>query len=170
MVEELLGDYDATIPGGNTTVPRSLTDSVRRRVADLDLVDGSVLAAAALLGRRFDWRLVAEALELSATTMTAALGSARGAGLLEPDGAGYRFRHALTRDAVLAGLPGPLQAELAAGLGRALRRSSPELPGEAALLAADLAELAGDPSAADLLARAGSRAARDGALDSTDGC
>lgn len=125
MVEELLGDYDATIPGGNTTVPRSLTDSVRRRVADLDPVDGSVLAAAALLGRRFDWRVVAEALELDATTMTAALGSARGAGLLEPDGAGYRFRHALTREAVLAGLPGPLQAELAAALGSVLRRRSP---------------------------------------------
>ena len=168
MVEELLGDYDTTIPGGSTTVPRSLADSVRRRVADLDPVDGSVLAAAALLGRRFDWRLVAEALELDATTMTAALASATGAGLLEPDGAGYRFRHALTRDAVLAGLAGPLQAELAAALGGVLHRRSPELPGEAALLAADLAELAGDPSAADLLARAGSRAARDGALDSAD--
>ncbi|WP_433285069.1 AAA family ATPase [Pseudonocardia sp. CA-142604] len=166
MVEELLGDYDSTITCGSTTVPRSLADSVRRRVAGLGQVDGSVLAAAALLGRRFDWRLVAEALELDATTMTAALASATGAGLLEPDGAGYRFRHALTRDAVLAGLSGPLQAEMAAALGRVLRRRSPELPGEAALLAADLAELAGDPSAADLLACAGARAARDGALDS----
>ncbi|MFD1522158.1 AAA family ATPase [Pseudonocardia yunnanensis] len=168
MVEELLGDYDTTIPGGSTTVPRSLADSVRRRVADLDPVDGNVLAAAELLGRRFDWRLVAEALELDTTTMTAAVASATGAGLLEPDGPGYRFRHALTQDAVLAGLSGPLQAEMAAALGGVLRHRSPDLPGEAALLAADLAELAGDPSAADLLARAGTRAARDGALDSAD--
>jgi DNA-binding NarL/FixJ family response regulator len=165
MVEELLGDYDTT-RRGSTQVPRSLTDSVRRRMADLDVADGRVLAAAALLGRRFDWRLVAQALEVDATTMTAALSSATGSGLLEPDGAGYRFRHALTRDAVLAGLPGPLQAELAAALGAALRRHSPDLPGETALLAADLAEVAGDPSAAELLARAGTRAARDGALDS----
>src|SRR6185312_7195026 len=58
------------------------------------------------------------------------------------------------------------RAEIAGRLGAALRVRSPELPGAAAVLAADLAARAGDPDAAELFGTAGRRAARDGALDS----
>ncbi len=154
LVEELLGDRGAG-------VPRSLTASVARRVAQLEPVGRRALLAAAVLGRRFDWRLVVDV-----AGAAGALDDAVVAGLLAPDGDGYQFRHALTREAVLAGGSAAERAQLAAGLGVALRARLPELPGAAAVLAADLAARAGDPGAAELFGTAGRRAARDGALDS----
>src|SRR5258708_38780433 len=56
FVEELL---DAAV---GVTVPRSMYESVRRRVAELDAGAGRVLAGAALLCRRFDCQLRTAAL------------------------------------------------------------------------------------------------------------
>jgi DNA-binding CsgD family transcriptional regulator len=154
LVEELLGERG---------VPRTFAGSVTGRVAQLGLGGRRALLAAAVLGRAFDWRLV---VDVAGDRAVEALDDAVVAGLLAPDGDGYQFRHALTREAVLAIGSAPELGELAAGLAAALRVRSPELPGAAAVLAADLAARAGDPGAAELFGTAGRRAARDGALDS----
>jgi len=153
LVEELLGDRGA----------RSFTASVAGRVAQLGPVGGHALLAAAVLGRAFDWRLV---VDVAGAGAVAALDAAVLAGLLAPDGDGYQFRHALTREAMLTTGSTAERAEIAGRLGAALRARLPDLPGAAAVLAADLAARAGDPEAAELFGSAGRRAARDGALDS----
>ena len=158
LVEELLGE--------RAGVPRGFVDSIERRVADLGAAASGVVLAASVLGQRFDWRLVAAAVELPAEVIGDVLTGAVRAGLMVADGEAYQFRHALTRDAVLDGAPAPRTAALAKRCLAALRARHPELPGELAALAAGLAERADDDAAPDLFRLAGSRAAAEGSLDS----
>src|SRR5207245_628956 len=82
---------------------------------------------------------------------------------------GFRFRHALTQEAVLVGL---LPSELVVLVGNALaafRAAYQDLPGSWCTLAADLAERAGDrDQAAALLLEAGRRDLALGALASAE--
>ena len=120
LVEEVLA-----APG----VPASFRDTVRARLAGLDTADRLVLAAAAVLGRHFDWRLLAPATGERHETVLRALQQGLDLLLLTVDGTEFRFRHALTRDAVLAGVLPPTRAELAAGALTALEQACPGLPG-----------------------------------------
>ena len=92
LVEELLA------AGG---MPASFRESVQARLAVAGPGERDVLQAAAVLGRHFDWRLLARVTGQPAAALTAALESGVGQQLLAVDGADFRFRHALTRDAVL---------------------------------------------------------------------
>jgi hypothetical protein len=89
--------------------------------------------------------------------------------LIDNEAAGFRFRHALVRDAVLASLLAPRLQRLAATTRAAVERAHPGLPGEWCVLAADLAEEAGRPAAAAaLLVVAGRRALQQAALASAE--
>ena len=74
--------------------------------------------AAALLGRSFDWRLLADISSQDEATVVDRLRRAVDAQLLSVEAADpgprFRFRHALTRDAILAELLPPERATLAA--------------------------------------------------------
>jgi len=156
LVEEVLAS-----PG----VPASFRDTVRARLAGLDPADRLVLAAAAVLGRHFDWRLLAPATGERHETVLRALQQGLDLLLLTVDGTEFRFRHALTRDAVLAGVLPPTRAELAAGALTALEQACPGLPGAAGDTAADLAVQAGDRArAGQLLTASGAAALARGAL------
>jgi hypothetical protein len=78
--------------------------------------------AAALFGRRFDPELVAALVERPVDEVLSVLRRCLGLQLLSVDGAGFQFRHELTRDAVLAGLTPGLRSVLArracAGVGQ----------------------------------------------------
>lgn len=161
FVEELLSRPDAD------EIPRTVVESVRSRVSGLDRGSRRVLTAAALCGRHFDWRLVADSLAMDDREVAAALRAGVSCGLLDADRAGYRFHHALFRDAVLAEATRPEEAELAALLGLGLDRRHPGLSAEWCVLAADLAVLTGDRGrAADMLLRAARLANRAGLLTS----
>jgi DNA-binding CsgD family transcriptional regulator len=156
LVEEVLA-----APG----VPASFRDLVRARLADLGAADRAVLETAAVLGRHFDWRLLAPATGRSAATVAGALQHGVDRLLLVVDGTEFRFRHALTREAVAAAILPPARAALAAAALAALERASPGLSGAAGDVAADLAIQAGDPRRAGRLLTASGRAALDrGAL------
>ena len=89
--------------------------------------------------------------------------------LVEPadGGPSLRFRHALTRSAVLADTPPGERTALAASGLAAVEQAHPGLPGRWCEEAARLADDAGDPQrAARLLLDAGRRALRVGALNS----
>ena len=60
-----------------------------------------------MLGRRFDWRLLERAAEVSSEEVTEALHRCAALQLIMADHGGFTFRHALTRDVVLAELPVP---------------------------------------------------------------
>ena len=98
LVEDLLATGDL---GG---LPPRFADTVRARLARLDARQRRVLQAAALLGRRFDWRLLGQAAGVRGEIVTAALHRGAASQLLVSDGADFAFRHALTREVILAGL------------------------------------------------------------------
>lgn len=161
LVEEVLA-----APG----VPESFAETVRARLAGFGPGERRVLAAAALLGRSFDWQLLAAAAGVAPGDVPAALERAVGSQLLTVDGEVFRFRHALTREAVAAGLLPPARRSLAAAALAAVEAAHPLLEGPWRDVAADLAVRAGDTGRAGvLLAGAGEAALDRGALATAAG-
>ncbi|HTT54626.1 MAG TPA: AAA family ATPase [Streptosporangiaceae bacterium] len=181
LVEEILAgligdgsltERDGRWHAGDLTgagVPDTFADAVRRRLNGLDAAGRSVICAAAVLGRRFDWTLLGQATGLPDEAVVAALRRGVGLQLVMADENSFRFRHALTQDAVLAGLLPPERAALAAQGLAAVLATHPGLPGAWCVLAAELAERAGDTArAAALLLEAGRRDLAAGALASAE--
>ena len=122
------------------SIPASFAESLRTRLQALDGDARQVLAAAAVLGRRFDWDLLPGVAAVDGATAVGSLRRAVDAQLVTVDGQRFRFRHALTREAVLAELLPPERAELSARALVAVQRAHPGLPGPWCELAAELAE------------------------------
>ena len=171
LVEELV----ATAVGAGwasvaADVPGSVATSVRTRLDSMPEPARLLLTAAALLGRSFDWAVAARTAGLADADAVDHLRHGVQAQLVEIDGAGFRFRHALTRDAVLTTAPPGDLSVLA-------RRALGELGGDdedgsrldphGCLLAAELADRAGEPRrAARFLTSAARHMLAGGALDS----
>ena len=138
LVEELSGTVRA---GGDTAdLPPSLMDVLLARVDALTPGAQKLLRTAAVAGRAVPDRLLAEVAGLGEDDLFAALREAVENHLLVvgPDGHGYAFRHALTRDAVYEDmLPGE-RVRLHAAYGEALERD-PDLAAARAELPAALA-------------------------------
>lgn len=148
-------------------VPHSYAENVRRRIARLGTDAPQVLVAAAVLGRRFDWSLLPAITGLHQERVLAALHEAVDAQVVSFDRAdgSFRFRHALSRDAVLAGLFPPELAAISRRAVAAVQDAHPELDGGWCEVAAELAAVAGDrPRAAALFLHAARRAFARGAL------
>jgi DNA-binding CsgD family transcriptional regulator len=141
------------------SIPSSFAESVRSRLHALDRDAQQVLAAAAVLGRRFDWDLLPGAAAVNGGAVVESLRRAVDAQLVTVDGQRFRFRHALTREAVLAELLPPERSALSARALVVVRRAHPGLPGPWCELAAELAEAAGDRDSAAALATDGARRA-----------
>ncbi len=181
-VEELLASAVASgeLVGGpdgwqanetvTTPVPTSIAESVRQRLAALGPDSAEVIVAAAVLGRQFDWTLLPGMTGVSEPDVLSALHGACAAQLLEPPCGGqalFRFRHCLTRDAIVSSLLPPLRARHAARAAAAIEAAHPDTPGGWCELAAELHEAAGHPArAAALLLEAGRRSLHSGALTS----
>ncbi len=162
------GSWHATALAG-TGVPGTFADSVRRRLDGLDADSRRVICAAAMLGRRFDWALLGPVTSLADADVVAALRRGVGLQLVAADRESFRFRHALTQEAVLAGLLPPERVLLAGQALAAVRAGHPGLPGTWCMLAAELAEGAGDAArAGELLLEAGRRDLSVGALASAE--
>jgi DNA-binding CsgD family transcriptional regulator/tetratricopeptide (TPR) repeat protein len=156
LVEELLAS-----PG----MPQTFAETVHRRLEPLAATTRAVLASAATFGRHFDWHLLAAATALDGATVADALEQAVGAQLLAVEGDGFRFRHALTRDAVLDSVLPPRRPAIATAALAALDAAHPELRGQERELAAALAERAERPERAGALFHAiGADALGQGAL------
>jgi DNA-binding CsgD family transcriptional regulator/tetratricopeptide (TPR) repeat protein len=175
LIEELLNglrSVGALDPAGRLVgpltpaVPRTFAATVQRRVEDLDPAARSVLRAAAVLGRRFDWSLLPEVTGLAEAEVLAGLRAGVKSGLVRA-GAGdtFEFRHALTGEAIRDDLLPPERRALAHAAAEIVERRDPE----AYALAAGLRAAAGeDERAAELSVAAGREAARQGALATAD--
>ena len=181
LIEELLAGLVATgalvrRDGAWTTtgllapsVPFDFATSVEHRLAALDGTARQILRAGALLGRRFDWDLLPGVADVDGRAVLDALRLAVAEQIIEVDGDGFRFRHALTREAVLGELLPPERRELAGRAWPAVERAHPGVPGPWCELAADLAETAGQPVAAGRrLVESATRALASGALASAE--
>ena len=153
LVEDLLatGDLGA--------IPPRFADTVRARLARLDAPQRQVLGAAALLGRRFDGRLLERAAAVPGPVAAAALHRAAALQLVVRDGNEFAFRHALTREVVLADLAARDRERLSLSAADALAAALVADDGTRALLIGRLLVDGGQPARAaiDLLA-AGDRA------------
>ena len=176
-VEELLAAAAASGPEAGESaggadpaggVPVSIGVSVSRRLAACGPAVTDVLSWAAILGAQFDPALLPALAGAAASDVQAALAEAQQAMLIKPaEGACglLRFRHSLTRSAVLAGLLPPDRAARSARAASAVEAAQPGLPGAWCELAADLHAAAGaDDRAAALMLEVGQRALRQGAL------
>ena len=151
-------------PRDTAPVPPTLAGLVAGRMAALAPPSRHVLQVAAVLGAEPDWALLAPVGGLAEPATLAALRAGAGAGLLSVDGTRLRWRHALTREAVLATLLPPEHAALARRAAAAL--ASRAGPGDDAL-AADVLVAAGETAAAvPILLRLARRDVARGALHS----
>jgi DNA-binding CsgD family transcriptional regulator/tetratricopeptide (TPR) repeat protein len=161
LVEDLLAS-----PG----LPDSFAETVRERLAGFSAPQRSVIRAAAILGRHFDWELLADVSGQSVDLVAETLELAVEQLLVSVDGAAFRFRHALTRDAVLDTMLPPRQRALAATTLAVLDNAHPRLEGSLRELAVDLADRAGQRRRAGLLlSESGAQALAWGALATATG-
>ncbi|PVZ11969.1 ATP-binding protein [Actinomycetospora cinnamomea] len=159
LVEELLAE-------GPATLPPNWTGLVARRLDALPDVGRAVVEAAAVAPGDPDHRLLAAATGTDASTVAAALRAGVTAGLLVAVDGRLTWRHALTRDAVLAALLPPERAALAGHVADALEAR--DRPGDREAAAARYAD-AGDPRRATaLLLDLARRDADRGALGHAD--
>jgi ATP/maltotriose-dependent transcriptional regulator MalT len=153
-----------------TRMPDSIVGSVQKRLGALEPQAAEVIVAAAVLGRQFDWTLLPSMCQASDQEVICALAQARSVQLIEPtsDGHGWlRFRHSLTRAAIISGLLPPDLARRSAAAAAAVETAHPGLPGTWCELAAELYETAGQHAdSARLLLEAGHRALVQGAVSS----
>jgi DNA-binding winged helix-turn-helix (wHTH) protein len=148
------------------TLPAHVFDLIRRPLEQLSPECGTLLAAAAVLGREFALPLVSGVAEVSRERALDLLDEAEQAGVVESspeDPATRRFSHALFQEAVYAGLAAGRRARLHARAARAIE----ELQGEGERAIAELAHhhlqgiALGDPERAFACAvRAAARAHR----------
>lgn len=152
-----------------TGVPVSILGSVRHRLASLGPQVTNLIVSAAVLGRQFDWTLLPRLAGMTESAALLALDQAHAVQLIEPcPGTDvFRFRHSLTRDAIVSDLLPPDLASRSAAAAAAIEDAHPGLPGMWCEQAAELHKAAGNPvRAANLLLEAGRRALHQGALHS----
>lgn len=101
-------------------VPAAIRDVVRGRLAQLPERATAELQVAAVLGERFDLRTVMAASERDPDDCLDALDAAIVTRILVPEGDGFRFAHALVRDAVLADVTNLRRARLHARAAEAI--------------------------------------------------
>lgn len=109
QVARLLGVQAPTVD--EVPLPATIRQAVSRLVGRLDPGAGDVLATAAALGRHVDVSLVAAVAGADTGPAATLLDGAAGVGLLHADPAGYRFGHALIREALLGELAPLARAE-----------------------------------------------------------
>jgi DNA-binding CsgD family transcriptional regulator len=144
FVEELLA-----WPG----IPESISETVRGRLARFPDRERAVLEAAAVLGHHFDWEILPAASGQPPEVVSRALARAVDRALVTADGAGFQFRHALTREAVLACALPPRLRRAAVNALAAIDAAHPDLAGGWRDVAADVAARAGDRARAGRLLR-----------------
>lgn len=112
LVDELLAAAGGPDGSLASSVPSTFAALVEGRLRTLDDHDRGVLSAAAALGAQPDWDLVSLIADRDAADVVRALRRAVEAELLITDGPVLAWRHALTRDAVWAGLLAPERTAL----------------------------------------------------------
>src|SRR5271165_463512 len=131
-----------------TGVPSSIVGSVRNRIAGLGRQARNVIVSAAVLGRQFDWALLPSVADVGESEALEALHEAHDVQLIEPvssDGGSFRFRHSLTRDAIVSDLLPPELASRSARAAAAIEEAHPGLPGVWCELVAELRPASGQP-------------------------
>lgn len=152
---------------GGRTGPLRYAEIVTRRLVGLDPATREVVDAAAVLGIDVDVELLSAVGGLPADALDAPLHMAAACGLLVAAGGRPAFRHALTRDVVLAGMPAATRARLARAAARALE-AAPVRAAVSGLLGELWAQAGENRRAAQALRRAARGARTAGATGTAE--
>ncbi|MFG2933345.1 helix-turn-helix transcriptional regulator [Streptomyces achromogenes] len=148
-------------------VPVSVVSGLRQRLAQLDPQVRDLLLLAATLGTEFSIGTLELITGHSVRLLLDRLAAAADSGFVVPDPSAvdqYAFRHALTAEALLAGLPPAERAVIARRAAEAVLAADPTVSDDRCQLVARLRQLGGDDAGAALLyAEAGRRALAGGA-------
>ena len=168
FIEELLATaVENTM--STSIVPQSIGVAIETRLNALPDATVQFLRYAAVLGRQFDWHVVAAALRCPPEEAIDRLRQATRAQLVETDGGEFRFRHALTVDAVQSSLLPEQRQAACSSLLAAFEAIHPDLEGWTCQVAANLAFGAGDVGrSADLWLVVARRAITEGWLESAE--
>jgi class 3 adenylate cyclase len=112
-------------------IPRTVRDSILQRLERLDRDDVAVMSAASVMGRSFDMTSLAAVAGVKESAVLSALEASVTAQLIEEDGSRpghYRFRHALTREAIYEDLVTPRRQQLHSRVADALKASPGAAP------------------------------------------
>ncbi len=107
-------------------IPETVRDTILLRFARLDPAEAEILEAAAVLGRSFEYATLVAVAEGTATTVQNALAVGVAQQLLEEVGSGqatYRWRHALTQEAIADEIVLPRRQEIHSRAAEALASS-----------------------------------------------
>ena len=146
-------------------VPLSFAQTVDERLAELSVEHRGLLEIAAILGRDFDWGPLLGLAAMDATEVLEALSIAVDLQLVEEAGGGrFRFRHALTVDAILERMLASQRSRLAGRTLDALLAGSDPAPARLELLAHLAVQAGRNAQAARYLIEEARRALSTGAL------
>jgi predicted ATPase len=155
---------------GEVGIPEGIREVIGRRLSHLDSAANEVLTRAAVIGREFDLRLLAELSEGTTDDVLDTLAAAERSGLVEAvtgrPGC-YRFSHALVRSTLYDELPASRRLRLHQAIGTAIEgRGDPERHlTELARHFTEAAALGSVAKAADYCRRAGDQARADLAFE-----
>jgi predicted ATPase len=114
-------------PLAEIRIPRTIYDAVRRGVARVSEAARRILTLAAVVGRRFDFALLLALADVPETELIAALKELVAAQLIvEESSERFAFRHALTREAIYAGLLARERVALHRTIGETIERLVPQ--------------------------------------------
>ena len=124
------GAWRRTKEVADLTIPVSVRDAVQQRLLAMPAKARRILQVAAVIGQRFEFELLREVAQASEEDAFEGIRAGIDAQLLfeeeEAEGESYRFRHALSREAVLADLLLRERRLLHRAVGEAIERASPD--------------------------------------------
>jgi predicted ATPase len=117
-------------------VPETVRLVIGRRLERLDENESRVLAAAAVIGRSFNFQMLAGISQIDVDELFTVIEKAQQMGIIVPSAEGperpFTFGHELVRQTLLAGISDPRQQRLHAGVADAIERLYPDAANERA--------------------------------------
>jgi tetratricopeptide (TPR) repeat protein len=133
-VFDAAGQFRTDIEIDEIDVPENVRLIIGRRLERFDENEKRVLAAAAMIGRNFSFRLLTEVSQIDVDELFAVIEKAQQMGIIVASSQGpekpFTFAHELMRQTLLAGLSAPRKQQMHVGVADAIERLYPRFVNE----------------------------------------
>jgi tetratricopeptide (TPR) repeat protein len=130
------GQFRTDIEIGEIDVPENVRLIISRRLERLGENEKRALAAAAVIGRSFSFRLLTEVSQIDVDELFTVIEKAQRMGIIVPSSEGperpFTFTHELVRQTLLAAISAPRQQRMHASVADAIERLNPDAVNERA--------------------------------------
>ncbi|MGC2492609.1 ATP-binding protein [Candidatus Binatus sp.] len=129
-VFDAAGQFRTDLKIDEIEVPENVRLIIGRRLQRLDENEKRALAAAAVIGRSFSFRLLTAVNQMDVDELFGVIEKAQGMGIVVPSSEGpkrpFTFSHELVRQTLLAGISAPRRERLHAAVADAIERLNPD--------------------------------------------